>query len=187
LKTAVLQIQNLEIIGRQIANATANWQSIQEASTGTMDSARQISEVVASAAGAFSEFNQKADDAEKNHLRLEVEKLHRAENDWLQILVRILDHVFALYQAGVRSGQPSLVEQLGNFQNACRDAARRVGLAPFVAVAGETFDPKLHQMADSTVDADCRVARCRNRRRRLQLSGPTCAPGAGDGAQAGDP
>jgi len=149
LRAAVLQIQNIEIIGRQIANATANWQNVQDASVKTVDSARQIGEVVASTARAFSDFIQRANDAEKNHLRLEVEKLRRAENDWLQILVRVLDHVFALYQAGARSGQPSVVQQLGNFQNACRDAARRVGLVPFLAIGGEPFDPKLHQLADS--------------------------------------
>jgi molecular chaperone GrpE (heat shock protein) len=149
LRAAVLQIQNIEIIGRQIANATANWQNVQDASVKTVDSARQIGEVVASTARAFSDFIQRANDAEKNHLRLEVEKLRRAENDWLQILVRILDHIFALYQAGARSGQPSVVQQLGNFQNACRDAARRVGLVPFLAIGGEPFDSKLHQLADS--------------------------------------
>ncbi|HKS38131.1 MAG TPA: nucleotide exchange factor GrpE [Verrucomicrobiae bacterium] len=149
LRAAVLQIQNIEIIGRQIAHATANWQNVQDASVKTVDSARQIGEVVASTARAFSDFIQRANDAEKNHLRLEVEKLRRAENDWLQILVRVLDHVFALYQAGARSGQPSVVQQLGNFQNACRDAARRVGLVPFLAISGEPFDPKLHQLADS--------------------------------------
>lgn len=160
LRTAVLQIQNIEIIGRQIANATANWQNVQDASVKTVDSARQIGEVVASTARAFSDFIQRANDAEKNHLRLEVEKLHRAENDWLQILVRVLDHVFALYQAGARSGQASVVQQLGNFQNACRDAARRVGLVPFVAIGGEPFDSKLHQLADSTESptAESRVA-----------------------------
>jgi hypothetical protein len=160
LRDAVLQIQNIEIIGRQISNATANWQNVQDASVKTVDSAREIGEVVASTARAFSDSINRANDAEKNHLRLEVEKLHRAENDWLQILVRILDHVFALYQAGARSGQANVVQQLGNFQNACRDAARRVGLAPFVATAGEPFDSKLHQLSDSTESptAESRVA-----------------------------
>src|SRR5439155_2631087 len=40
LRTAVLQIQNLEIIGRQIASATAHWQSVHEASAKTVDEAR---------------------------------------------------------------------------------------------------------------------------------------------------
>src|SRR5213593_3931869 len=43
LRGAVLQIENIEIIGRQIANATANWQNAHEASNKTVDAARQIS------------------------------------------------------------------------------------------------------------------------------------------------
>jgi len=72
------------------------------------------------------------------HLELETAKLRRAEGDWLQVTVRILDHVFALYVAAARSGQPRLAEQIAAFQNACRDAARRVGL---VAHAGALERP----------------------------------------------
>jgi molecular chaperone GrpE (heat shock protein) len=65
----------------------------------------------------------------------------------------MLDHVYALHVAGVRSGQPNLIEQLGNFQNACRDAARRVGLVPHVPAAGSPFDPDLQQLADPDAPA----------------------------------
>lgn len=150
LKTAVLQIQNLEIIGRQITNATSNWQSAHELSTKNVESARQLGEAVTSGARAFSEFIQKVNDSEKNHLRLEVEKLKRGESDWLQVLVHIMDHIYAVYLASTRSRQPGLTEQLGNFQNACRDVARRVGLVPFVSAAGEAFNPKAHQLPDTT-------------------------------------
>src|SRR5439155_26122208 len=76
------------------------------------------------------------------------------------ILVRILDHIYALYQAAVRSGQSNLVEQLGLFQDSCRDVARRVGLVPFTAIPGESYDSKLHQLADSGAvpAAEARVA-----------------------------
>ena len=37
-------------------------------------------------ARAFQQFLDKANDTERNHLRLEVEKLRRAEGDWLQVL-----------------------------------------------------------------------------------------------------
>jgi molecular chaperone GrpE (heat shock protein) len=93
----------------------------------------------------FSEFMQKMNDSEKGALRLEIEKLRRGESEWLQVLVRILDHVFVLHTAAVRSGQPKLVEQISNFQNACRDAARRIGLVPFNAEADEPFNPERHQ------------------------------------------
>jgi molecular chaperone GrpE (heat shock protein) len=96
----------------------------------------------------FTEFMQKANDGEKATLRLEVEKLRRAEGDWLQVLVHLLDHVHALHTGATRSGQPRLIEQLTNFQNACRDTARRVGLVPFAAAAGEAFDAKRHQLVN---------------------------------------
>ena len=41
----------------------------------------------------------------------------RGEGEWLQVLVRMLDHVYALHQGASRSGQPKLIEQVGNFQN----------------------------------------------------------------------
>ena len=87
-------------------------------------------------------------DNEKAALRLEVEKLHRGEVEWLQVLVRILDHVFALNAAAARSGQPRLAEQITQFQNACRDAARRIGLMPFAAAPDEPFDAERHQAVD---------------------------------------
>ncbi|HUL51420.1 MAG TPA: nucleotide exchange factor GrpE [Candidatus Nitrosotalea sp.] len=149
LRTAVLQIQNLEIIGRQITNATSNWQAAHELSTKNVESARQLGEAVTSGARAFSEFIHKTNDSEKNHLRLEVEKLKRSEGDWLQVLVHIMDHVYAVYYAAARSRQPGLAEQIGNFQNACRDVARRVGLVPFVAAPGEAFNPTAHQLPET--------------------------------------
>jgi molecular chaperone GrpE (heat shock protein) len=151
LANAVLQIENIEIIGRQINHATANWQAAHEQANKTVEAAREIAESIAAEARTFSEFLKKANETEKNHLRLEVDKLRRAESEWLQILVRILDHIFALNQAAVHSGQANLVKQLGQFQNACRDIARRVGLVPFVAIPGEPYDPKVHQLADAKV------------------------------------
>jgi molecular chaperone GrpE (heat shock protein) len=160
LTNAVLQIQNLEIIGRQIQGATANWQTAHEHANKSVEAAREIGDRITAEARAFADFLKKANDTEKNHLRLEVDKLRRAESEWVQVLIRILDHVFALYQAAVRSGQGTLVEQIGGFQNACRDVARRVGLIPFVAVPGEDFDPKIHQLAEpsAAASAEARIA-----------------------------
>ena len=151
LANALLQIENIEIIGRQINHATANWQAAHEQANKTVEAAREIAESITAEARSFGEFLKKANETEKNHLRLEVDKLRRAESEWLQILVRILDHIFALNQAAVHAGQTNLVKQLGQFQNACRDIARRVGLVPFVAIPGEPYDPKVHQLADAQV------------------------------------
>jgi molecular chaperone GrpE (heat shock protein) len=64
--------------------------------------------------------------------------------------VRLLDHVFALHTAAERSGQPQLAGQITSFQNACREAVRKVGITPFAPAPGETFDGKRHQTAGGT-------------------------------------
>lgn len=148
LASVVAQIQNLERIGTQISNATAQWQTVQEQADETSLAAKEIAERISAEARGFTETMQRMNDNEKAALRLEAEKFRRIEAEWLQVLVRILDHVYALYQASVRSGQEGLINQLGNFQNACRDAARRVGLTPFAAAHAETFDERRHQVPD---------------------------------------
>jgi molecular chaperone GrpE len=145
LSTVVAQIQHLETIAAQISGATGRWQEAHECAERTAAGARDIAERMGGQIKEFTEFMQRANDSEKATLRLEVEKLRRAEGDWLQVLVRLLDHVHALHQAALRSGQPTVAEQIGHFQNACRDAARRVGLVPFVAAEAEPFDAQRHQ------------------------------------------
>ncbi len=145
---AVEQIRNLDQLGRQIGSATSSWQAVQGDAAKVMQAAQDIQQQMSAEARAFGEFMQKSNEAERQHLRLEVEKLRRAENEWLQVTVRILDHVYALHQAAVRSGRVNLVEQFSHFQRVCRDAAQRIGLVPYVAKAGELFDPTVHQAAD---------------------------------------
>ena len=151
--SAVQQIENVRSVANQISFATAQWQMVQEQAGKTITAAKDISERMSSEAKAFSEFMLKANDAEKGHLRLEVEKLHRNEGEWLHTVMRIMDHVYALYQAGVKSGQENLRTQLGNFQNACRESTRRLGLTPFEAKTDETFDEKRHQLPDPKAKA----------------------------------
>ena len=148
LSSTVAEIQNVQLVSTQIKSATAHWSFAQEQAQKTVEAATAITDRMTTEARSFAEFMQKANDTEKGTLRLEVEKLRRAEGDWIQVLVRLLDHIYALNQAGLRSGQPGLIQQLGNFQNACRDVARRVGLVPFSAALGDTFDEKIHQLAD---------------------------------------
>ena len=160
LTTVVAQMQALESIASQISGATAKWQDAHEQADKTAATAREITERMTAEANAFKEFMQRANDSEKATLRLEVDKLRRAESEWLQVLVRILDHIFALNQGARRSGQPKLIEQLGHFQNACRDAARRIGLTPFTAEPAQPFDSQRHQLleADAKPPADALVA-----------------------------
>ena len=148
LITAVEQFTNLRTFTNQISFATAQWQLVQDEAAKTVGAARQIAEQMASEARAFAEFMQKASDSEKGHLRLEVDKLRRGEGEWLQVLVLMLDHVYALLLAGRRSGQQNVIQQLTNFQQACRDAARKVGLVAFEAQANEPFNSQKHQLLE---------------------------------------
>lgn len=153
LTTVVSQVQNLEQLATQISGATAQWQGVQEAADKTARQAKDIAQNMANEAKNFTEFLQRANDSEKATLRLEVDKLRRAEGEWLQVLVRILDHVHALNRAAAHSRQPNVIEQLSRFQNACHDAARRVGLAPFIAAPEEKFDTQIHQVMDGDGEA----------------------------------
>jgi molecular chaperone GrpE (heat shock protein) len=150
LGTVAEQLQDLKKYSAQIAAATDQWALVQDATKGSAEStaaaAREIVERMAAEIREFNAFQAKLNDSERGALRLEVDKLRRTEAEWLQVVVRILDHVFALHTAATRSGQPEIAEQIGQFQNACREAARRVGVTPFAAVPGEKFDGQRHRV-----------------------------------------
>jgi hypothetical protein len=143
------KIQDLKLFTAQVSAVTEQWTRVQEMTHGssekTVTAARDITDRIAAEVRDFTEFQKKMNDAEKGALRLEVEKLRRIEGDWLQVVVRILDHVFALHTAANRSGQPELAGQISHFQNACRDAARRVGLLPLMAAPDDAFDAEQHR------------------------------------------
>ena len=147
------KIQNLEKLAAQISSATNQWAGVQESVQGNSDKTvavtKEIADRMAEEIHLFSEFMKKMNDSEKATLRLEVEKLRRGELEWLQVLVHILDHVFALHVAAVRSGDVKFAAPITTFQNACRDTARRLGLTPFAAEPNEPFDAERHQVAGS--------------------------------------
>ena len=149
LGEVVEKIQDLKQFSNQVTTVTDQWARVQEATQGQADktvaASREIVERITIEVKEFAEFQKKMNDAEKSTLRLEVEKLRRIEGDWLQVVVRILDHIFALHTAATRSGQPDLAGEIAQFQNACRDAARRVGLITFVAEPDELFDAQRHR------------------------------------------
>jgi len=144
------QLHDLKTYSAQISTATDQWARVQDATKGhadkTVAGAKEIADRMTVEIREFNEFQVKLNDTEKSALRLEVEKLRRAEGEWLQVVARILDHVYALHTAAVRSNQPEVAAQIGSFQNACRDAARRVGFTPFGAEAGEKFDAQKHRV-----------------------------------------
>jgi molecular chaperone GrpE (heat shock protein) len=151
LTAATEKIQNLESCVAQISSATDQLQSAQSQADKTATLANEITERMAQEVKEFSEFMQKANEGEKATLRLEVEKLRRGEHEWLNVQVFILDHIFALNKAAERSGQENLIKQLAHFQNACRDAVRRVGLTPVLANPGDAFDAKRHTLGSEIV------------------------------------
>jgi len=147
--TVAEQLADLKKYSAQIAAATDQWALVQESTKGNTDqtvaAAKDIAGRMAEEIREFNEFQLKLNDTEKGALRLEVEKLRRNEGEWVQVVARILDHIFALHNAAARSGNPDLAEQIGGFQNVCRDAARRVGLVPFSAAPEEKFDAQKHR------------------------------------------
>jgi len=149
LSSVADRIQDLERVTALISSATNEWVHAQTQAEKTSNGAKEIADKMAEEAHQFTKAMQKLNDNEKSALRLEIEKLHRAEVEWLQVLVRILDHVFALSAAAERSGQPRVAEQMTQFQNACREAAQRVGLVPFTATPDELFDAKRHQAVNT--------------------------------------
>jgi molecular chaperone GrpE (heat shock protein) len=165
LADALNQIQRIDQVASQIAGATTQWQQFHQQASEMTASTKSLAASISGEAKAFTEFLQKANDAEKSHLRLEVDKLRRAETEWLHVVIVILDNVFALSTAARRSGQPALIEQIGQFQNHCREAARRIGLTPTAGSDGEPFDPKLHQLRDKTTPDESAIV------------GETLAPG----------
>ncbi len=150
LQAATDKIKELDHVSNAIAQGVSEWQRLQQGATQTVTAAEHIAERMTTEARNFGETMGRLNETEKSHLRLEVEKLRRSEGDWLGVLVRLMDHIHALHQAGVRSGQRNVIEQLTSFQNACRDTARRIGLLALVPEAGRPFDPMVHQLFDQT-------------------------------------
>jgi molecular chaperone GrpE (heat shock protein) len=151
LHTVVDKINQLQKIGDRVADATSQWQDVQDRAAKTAGMAREMTDRMAVEAKAFAEFMEKANDAEKQHMSLEIEKMRRGEGDWLQVILVVMDNVFALHKAAVRSKKAAIVEQLTHFQHACREAIRRVGLIPFEIGPGKPYDPDTHQLATPNV------------------------------------
>jgi molecular chaperone GrpE (heat shock protein) len=154
LGTVTEKIDNLERLAGQITAATKQWSDVQDSVRGQAEktalSAKAIADRMTNEVIEFSDFMKKMNDTEKATLKLEVEKMRRGEVEWLQVLVNILDHVFALHAAAVRSGDVKFAGPITNFQNASRDIARRVGLTLFTAGLDEPFNAERHQVAEGT-------------------------------------
>ncbi len=154
LAASVEKISSIDGIAKQIENATEQWLHVEDRANEINATSKDIAKKINAEAREFTEFLQKANDTEKNHLRLEVDKLNRAQVDWVQVVTGMLDHVFALNQAARQSGKEALIKQLNNFQAACRDVARRVGVVTHEPKPEEGFDAGKHQLRDPEAEPE---------------------------------
>jgi molecular chaperone GrpE (heat shock protein) len=159
LKSSMEQLQSVEKVAELIRQSNSQWQNVQDAAGRTVSAAKEISDKMKTESEEFMRFLENAHNSERAGLRLEVEKLRRMEGDWIKVTVGILDHVFAITRAAERSGQANIIAQMQQFQTACRDVARRIGLAPFSPAIAEPFDPRAHQLPDAqyTPPAEAKV------------------------------
>ena len=154
LAASVEKISSLEALTKQVENATEQWLHVEDRANEINTTSKEIAGKINAEAREFTEFLQNANDTEKKHLRLEVDKLNRAQVDWVKVVTGMLDHVFALNQAGRQSGQEKLIRQLDNFQIACRDVARRVGVVTHEPKPDECFDAEKHQLRDPEAEPE---------------------------------
>lgn len=150
LAGTLAQIRQLEGAGQQVAGVVAQLGAAGRSLEGVQEAARELGAKLAQERLEFSQFLQKMNDQEKQVTRLEIEKLRRGEQEGLQVIVHLLDHTYALFQAGARTGQPALVQQLGNFRAACLDSVRRLGLVAHEAEPGAVFNPQMHESHDGS-------------------------------------
>ena len=144
------KLRDLETIADRIGSATSQWQAVQDRASRTAEMAGGIVDRLAREAESFAGAVSRTADGEKQTLKLEVEKLRRAEAEWLQAVGRVMDHVHAVHVAAVRSGQGNLIAQMERFHGACREALRRVGFTAIAANPDEPFDPRKHQLVDGS-------------------------------------
>jgi molecular chaperone GrpE (heat shock protein) len=146
------KFQELEELAAKITAVTDQWHvihdSVGQSAEKTGVAAKEIAEKMSSEVRGFQDFMKKLDNNERSALRLEVEKLRRAELEWVQTLVHVMDHIFALHAAAVRSNQPKVADQISQFQNACRGTVRRVGLLAYVGESDEAFNPERFRLVD---------------------------------------
>src|SRR5215469_6009812 len=109
------KFQDLEQLATKITAVTDQWhvihESVGQSAEKTGLAAKEIADKMGAEVRGFQDFMKKLDNNERSALRLEVEKLRRGETEWVQTLVHIMDHTFALHAAALRSNQPKVAEQ----------------------------------------------------------------------------
>ncbi len=148
LAETLQQVRQVEAAATGIATSSGHIQSAQQALERARAAAEQVASRLAEERQSMAELQSRTLDQERQTMRIEVEKLRRGEEESVRVLCHLLDHNYAVFQAGQRSGQPALAQQLGQYRAACLDAVRRLGLAAHEARPGEAFDPSRHEPAE---------------------------------------
>jgi molecular chaperone GrpE (heat shock protein) len=149
LTTVAKEVNKMESVAAQIVDATERWNAVQESSGQTAQLAEEIATGIAATVKEHHKFMAKAGDDEHATLKLEVEKLRRAEQDWAATLVGQLDLVYRLERSAVASGKEPFMQTMATFQSQCRDLAKHVGLVAFEAESDVAFDDEQHGLLDN--------------------------------------
>lgn len=159
LADTLQQIQQLERAASGIAAGASNLQSGQQALQRANETSAALVQQLAAERKSFTEILQRNQDQERQTLRLELEKLRRGEEETLRVVCHLLDHNFAVYQAGQQSPHPGVAQQLAQYRAACLDAVRRLGIVAHQATPGDAFHPDFHQTVDGKAPPeDSRIA-----------------------------
>lgn len=150
LVSAAEKITEMHRVSEAISAASTQWQAVHDGATHIAKTSAEMTQRMDVSAKEFMEFMKQSNDTEKAHLRLAVEKLRRTEGEWVEVVVSMLDQTFRLHQAAVRSGKSGVSDNIGKFQLANRDMARRVGVVLRESATGATFDSTQHRLADES-------------------------------------
>ncbi len=153
LHDAVQRIRTVESLAARIESVTSHWMEIEKKAEHSLDKSEDISREMIEEADSFREFIKNAQSEETQHLRLMVEKLRKAEKDWVHIIMAMMDHSIALRWAAEKSGNANLAAQIGNFHAQLIEITRQIGLLPFEPQPGDSFDSEIHQLMDSESNA----------------------------------
>ena len=151
LSDTLSQIRQLEGVASAVTAAGNQVVATERGLALANEAARSLMDEMHAERRAFAESMRRQDEQERQTLRLELDKLRRGEEESLKVICHLLDHNYAVFLAGVRSGQPELAQQLGNFRAACLDAVRRLGIVSHEAQAGDAFLPDTHQTEDGRI------------------------------------
>ena len=147
-------IQQMNTFSAGMNSAIASLANVQKMTEASARAASDAENKIVAHSQDFAERISKAVSYEKSSFQIEIDKLHRIENDWLSTGIGIMDHVLALTNAGIHSGKPEIVEQMRRFRGACLEFAARAGLQPFLPAPTDTYDPEKHVLPPNTPTPD---------------------------------